>query len=74
MINLKIVANKFSDITGDTYSNVINNNDNSDYIIIFNTNIYNHKILCYNIKEKNEIKCFKIDFKDKKFTGLDFSP
>ena len=73
LINLKIVANKFSDITGDTYSNVINNNDNSDYVILFNTNIYNHKILCYNIKEKNEIKCFKIEFKDKKFTGSDLN-
>ena len=73
LINLKIVANKFSDITGDTYSNVINNNDNSNYVILFNTNIYNHKILCYNIKEKNEIKCFKIEFKDKKFTGSDLN-
>ena len=71
LINLKISGNKFTDITGDTHDKVINNNDNSDYVILFNTNIYNHKILCYNIKGKNEIKCFKIEFKDKKFTGSD---
>ena len=71
LINLKISGNKFTGITGDTHDKVINNNDNSDYVILFNTNIYNHKILCYNIKGKNEIKCFKIEFKDKKFRGSD---
>ena len=59
-----------SDIAGTTHNNIINN-DNSDYVILFNTNINIHKILCYNIKEKDEIKCYKIEFKNNEFKSFD---
>ena len=60
-----------SDIAGDPDNNVINNNDNSDSLILFNTNINIHIILCYNIKEKDEIKCYKIVFKNDEFKSFD---
>ena len=60
-----------SDIAGNPDNNVINNNDNSDYVILFNTNINNHKILCYKIKEKDKIKCYKIEFKNSGFNSFD---
>ena len=41
-----------SDIAGSILNNVINNNDNSDSLMLFNTKNKYNKILCYNIKGK----------------------